>query len=154
MEKKYESQKLLETEELSLKGKTSSVKPKVTRVQIAESSSSSGATPLPTGVVEVDPLLENPNHLMRQRVLEGHHDAETVDEALQVLSLTSDSIERHPEKRLKAAYTVFEEREISRLRLESPNLRLSQVKQLVRKEWVKSPDNPLNQSHASYRDNP
>lgn len=45
---------------------------------------------------------------------------------------------------MKAAYTEFEERELPRLKAENPNLRLSQLKQMLRKEWQKSPDNPLN----------
>jgi hypothetical protein len=53
--------------------------------------------------------------------------------------------DRHPEKRLKAAYTAFEEKRIPQLKEEHPTLRLSQLKQLVKKEWQKSPENPLNQ---------
>ena len=93
---------------------------------------------------------------MRQRTLEGHHDAVTVDEAIAVLKVSDegggDSLDRHPERRMKASYAVFEEREIPRLKAENPNLRLSQVKQLVRKEWMKSPENPMNQSHATFNE--
>ena len=53
---------------------------------------------------------------------------------------------------MKAAYAAFEERELPRLKAENPNLRMSQVKQLVRKEWMKSPDNPMNKPHLAYNE--
>jgi hypothetical protein len=59
-------------------------------------------------------------------------------------------LDRHPEKRLKAAYNAFEESNLPRLKLENPNLRLSQLKQLLKKDWMKSPENPLNQRTISY----
>lgn len=83
-------------------------------------------------------------------------EARTVDEAIAVLSLSSTGvtandieIDRHPEKRLKAAYASFEEVHLPRLKQENPNLRLSQLKQMLKKDWMKSPDNPLNQRHAA-----
>lgn len=58
-------------------------------------------------------------------------------------------MDRHPEKRLKAAYNKFEEENLPKLKQENPNLRLSQLKQMIRKDWMKSPDNPLNQRLAA-----
>lgn len=55
-------------------------------------------------------------------------------------------MDKHPEKRMKAAYTAFEEITMPQLKAENPTLRLSQLKQLLRKEWLKSPQNPLNQN--------
>lgn len=60
------------------------------------------------------------------------------------------SIDRHPERRLKAAFAAFEEINLPRLKNEHPNLRLSQLKQMLKKEWMKSPENPLNQQLLSY----
>ena len=97
--------------------------------------------------VEPD-LEENPNVELLRRRAEGHEDASTVDEAISLLSV-SQPLEKHPEKRMKAAYTIFEERELPRLKAENPNLRMSQLKQLLRKDWMKSPENPLNQLHVS-----
>lgn len=51
----------------------------------------------------------------------------------------------HPEKRMKAAYQEFEDRELPKLKAENPNLRLTQLKQILWKEWQKSPENPINQ---------
>ena len=35
------------------------------------------------------------------------------------------------------------------LKIENPHMRLSQLKQALRKEWLKSPDNPLNKQLAA-----
>lgn len=61
-------------------------------------------------------------------------------------STKSQDVDKHPEKRMKAAYTAFEEKRLAQLKEEQPTLRLSQLKQLIFKEWQKSPENPLNQT--------
>ncbi len=66
------------------------------------------------------------------------------------ISTDETELDRHPERRLKAAYNAFEELNLPRLKLENPNLRLSQLKQLLKKDWMKSPENPLNQRTISY----
>lgn len=53
-------------------------------------------------------------------------------------------VDMNPEKRMKAAYTDFEATRLPQLKAENQNLRLSQLKQMLKKEWQKSPDNPLN----------
>ena len=153
LERKKEVQQLLAEEESKLTGKTATAAAgvggkKVTRAEIQEvkdkerqkpESCTAGAS------AEFLPLHENPNHLLLQRKLEGHHDASNVDEAIEVLTVSDKKVDIHPEKRLKAAYAAFEDRELPRLKSENPNLRLSQLKQLLKKEWMKSPDNPMNQ---------
>ena len=62
---------------------------------------------------------------------------------------SEDSVDKHPEKRMKAAYEEFENVRLPQLKAENPNLRLSQLKQMLRKEWMKSPDNPLNKKLAA-----
>ena len=52
---------------------------------------------------------------------------------------------------MKAAYEAFETERLPQLKAQNPTLRLSQLKQLLRKEWMKSPDNPLNQKLAAMR---
>lgn len=59
-------------------------------------------------------------------------------------SAKEKEIDKHPEKRLKAAFAAFEAENLERLKKEYPTLRLSQIKQMLRKEWMKSPANPLN----------
>jgi len=86
------------------------------------------------------PLEENINRADIDTV-----EARTVDEALSVLSVKdTPEIEKHPEKRMKAAYEEFEQERLPQLKVENPTLRLSQLKQLLRKEWLKHPNNPLN----------
>lgn len=96
------------------------------------------------------PLLENLN---RKDILE---EATTVDEALKMLAVSDTTeggdvgVDRHPERRMKAAYNAFEEARLPILKAENPSLRLSQLKQLIFEEWKKSPDNPLNQERLAY----
>uniref|UniRef100_A0A915PUD7 Coiled-coil domain-containing protein 124 n=1 Tax=Setaria digitata TaxID=48799 RepID=A0A915PUD7_9BILA len=71
--------------------------------------------------------------------------ARTITEAINILSVSKPFIDRHPERRLKAAYQEFEEKMLPRLREEYPTYRLSQLKQVLKKQWQKSPENPLNQ---------
>ncbi|PIO66325.1 hypothetical protein TELCIR_11967 [Teladorsagia circumcincta] len=87
----------------------------------------------------VDHLEENLN-----QVEEGAATARTVAEAIQVLGGDREEIDKHPEKRMRAAYLAFEEAQLPRLKQEHPTYRLSQLKQLLKKEWLKSPENPLN----------
>ena len=51
---------------------------------------------------------------------------------------------------MKAAYEEFESERLPELKRENPNLRLSQLKQMLRKEWMKSPKNPFNQNVVEY----
>lgn len=51
---------------------------------------------------------------------------------------------------MRAAFTAFEEAQLPRLKQENPNMRLSQLKQLLKKEWLRSPDNPMNQRCAAF----
>lgn len=59
-------------------------------------------------------------------------------------SSSHKEVDKNPEKRVKAAYQDFEDKRLATLKAENPNLRLSQLKQILKKEWQKSPDNPLN----------
>ena len=51
---------------------------------------------------------------------------------------------------MKAAFTAFEEAQLPILKKQNPTLRLSQLKQILKKEWMKSPENPLNQMFKAY----
>lgn len=81
--------------------------------------------------------------------------ASGIDNALDALTLTSGSaekIEKHPERRFKAAYAAFEERRLQEMDNDGSGqgLRLQQRKDKVRKEFEKSPENPFNQVHAKF----
>ncbi|CAH0592137.1 unnamed protein product [Chrysodeixis includens] len=146
LQKKAEAKALLEKEMESLKAapKVAPPPPKITRAQIErmkEKSMKVEPVKVPSKIVVVDetPLEENLNRIQ----LDGEV-AQTVDEAISILGEKADS-DRHPEKRIKAAYTAFEEINLPILKAENPSLRLSQLKQLLKKEWTRSPQNPLNQ---------
>lgn len=159
LEKKNETKLLLEEEEKSLKGK---VKPepaqKVTRAQIAteqdkkDTLAKNDKLKEQQKTIHDEPLEVNPNQAMAELLAkEGAVEARSVDDAIATLSVES-KVERHPEKRMKAAYLEFEERELPRLKQENPNLRLSQLKQMLKKDWMKSPDNPMNAAHRAYNE--
>jgi len=53
---------------------------------------------------------------------------------------------------MKAAYDAFENENLPKLKQEHPTLRLSQLKQLLKKEWIKAPENPFNKSTKVYNE--
>jgi hypothetical protein len=143
--KKAEAKQLLEQEMSSIKkpGKVNPP-PKITRAQISANANTN------TVKKEIDkkekvvthldePLEENINRLK----IEGE-EARTITEAISILSSKSDDSDKHPERRMKAAYTAFENRRLEEMKMEFPSLRLSQLKQMIFKEWQKSTENPLN----------
>ncbi len=72
--------------------------------------------------------------------------------ALDALSLTSanqDKIDKHPERRFKAAYNAFEERRLEDMK-DDKGLRRQQKIDQIRKEFEKHADNPFNQVSGSY----
>lgn len=82
----------------------------------------------------------------------GSLNATGIDNALDALSLTAkdnDKIDRHPERRFKAAYAAFEERRLDEMK-DDKGLRRQQKIDQIRKEFEKHPDNPFNQVSASY----
>lgn len=77
--------------------------------------------------------------------------ASGIDNALDALSLTNkdtSKIDRHPERRFKAAYAAFEARRLPEIEQENPGLRRQQRIELCRKEFEKSEENPFNQVHV------
>lgn len=59
-------------------------------------------------------------------------------------------IERHPERRFKAAFEAYKERELPRVKEEHKGLRLNQYHELLYKQFQKSPENPFNQLTVGY----
>ncbi|XP_056585524.1 coiled-coil domain-containing protein 124 [Triplophysa dalaica] len=150
LERKRENQRLLDEEDAKIKGKqTKEIPCKVTQAQIKEILQSG------QNVEDIEekekshlemPLEENINRIVPE---EGTVEARTIEDAIAALG-TKEDVDRHPERRMKAAFAAFEEVNLPRLKMENPNMRLSQLKQLLKKEWTKSPENPLNQRVASF----
>ncbi|XP_063980594.1 coiled-coil domain-containing protein 124 [Diachasmimorpha longicaudata] len=139
LEKKAEAKALLEQELATIKigGKQSAAK--ISRAEIMSATEKRNQVAMKKKEEE-KPIEENLNRI----VLEGET-AHGIDEALSILSVKDPEIDRHPEKRVRAAYLSFEERMMPIIKDQNPTLRLSQLKQILKKEWMKSPDNPLNQ---------
>lgn len=76
-------------------------------------------------------------------------EADSLDGALSVLDLASgggaSGIDKHPEKRMKAAMIAFREVHMPLLRAENPSLKKTQLDERIWKLWQKSSDNPMLQ---------
>ncbi|KAH6919171.1 hypothetical protein BKA70DRAFT_1249472 [Coprinopsis sp. MPI-PUGE-AT-0042] len=59
-------------------------------------------------------------------------------------------LEAHPERRFKAAFAAYSERELPNLRKDHPGLRLQQYNDLLYKNFQKSPENPFNQVTVAF----
>ncbi|XP_056133199.1 coiled-coil domain-containing protein 124 [Lampris incognitus] len=152
LERKKENQRLLEEENARLKGRSTKEATsggKVTRAQIEETLHvEQQQQPKPKEKSNLEtPLEENVNRIIPD---EGTVEARTIEDAITMLSMEPEELDRHPERRMKAAFAAFEEVNMPRLKKENPNMRLSQLKQLLKKEWTKSPENPLNQGFLNY----
>ncbi|KAB5532756.1 hypothetical protein GE09DRAFT_1145850 [Coniochaeta sp. 2T2.1] len=86
----------------------------------------------------------------------GALNASGIDNALDALSLATApdaaKVDRHPERRFKAAFAAFEERRLREMDSDGSGqgLRQNQKREKIRKEFEKSPENPFNQVSASY----
>ena len=135
--RKAEKDALLAEEEKGLRAtpKSSKAAPKKTRgldlAQLDDPSSSSSSSSKPAAL-----------------------NATGIDNAIDALSLTSanpsEKIDRHPERRFKAAYAAFEARRLPEVEEEHKGLRKNQRIELIRKEFEKHPDNPFNQANARF----
>ncbi|KAM7012059.1 coiled-coil domain-containing protein 124 [Tautogolabrus adspersus] len=156
LERKKENQRLLDEESARLKGKLqkeAAAGGKLTRAQIEEvlqneqlQAEQEQQQPKEKSHLET-PLEENVNRIIPE---EGSVEARTIEDAISVLSTGPEDLDHHPERRMKAAFAAYEEANMPRLKKENPNMRLSQLKQQLKKEWMKSPENPLNQRFAGY----
>lgn len=90
-------------------------------------------------VPKVIPMEENLN-----RALADVHIASGIDQAITVLKVKETGDDRHPEKRMKAAFKSYEDLELPIIKAQNPSLKLSQLKQIIFKNWQKSPQNPVN----------
>jgi len=111
LDKKNELRQLLEQEEQSIKGKTKTQPTqKITRAQIQTEQERKNAQEKNEKLKEQqktihdEPLHENPNQRMAELLAtEGAVEARSVEDAIATLSIDS-KVERHPERRMKAAY--------------------------------------------------
>lgn len=88
--------------------------------------------------------------------------ASNIDDALDLMEVVTaktdkasvgtmaSGLERHPERRFKAAFEAYMERELPEVKKDYPGLRLQQYKDLMFKSFQKSPENPFNQTTVAY----
>ncbi|XP_073820174.1 coiled-coil domain-containing protein 124 [Musca autumnalis] len=147
--RKAEAKALLDQEMNSIKTQGKQPLAKISRQQVLEEMEkkqkaldaiAAANKPQARVVVQTNYIEENLNRAMADVEV-----ASTVDQALAVLSVKDDEEDKHPEKRMRAAYKAFEAANLPRIKAENPSMRLSQWKQILMKEWNKSPDNPFNQ---------
>ncbi|XP_005190972.1 coiled-coil domain-containing protein 124 [Musca domestica] len=148
--RKAEAKALLDQEMNSIKTQGKQPLAKISRQQVLEEMEkkqraldaiAAANKPQPRVVVQTNYIEENLNRSMADVEV-----ASTVDQALAVLSVKDEEEDKHPEKRMRAAYKAFEAANLPRIKAENPSMRLSQWKQILMKEWNKSPDNPFNQA--------
>eukprot|EP00250_Pteridium_aquilinum_P026783 c33586_g1_i1 orf=101-787(+) len=163
--KKAEAKKLMEQEEKELEtygkrvdkkqGRVSIPTPKVTAAELARQKELEQAKLQADaeGSKKKDRRMADTEEYERLVTVENTNrednivDARSVDTAIAQMTLTSDlPPDRHPERRLKAAFKAFEEAELPRLKEEKPGLTHTQYGEMIWKLWKKSPDNPLNQA--------
>mmetsp|Transcript_24044 Transcript_24044/g.47136 ORF Transcript_24044/g.47136 Transcript_24044/m.47136 type:complete len:305 (+) Transcript_24044:40-954(+) len=101
------------------------------------------------GIMEVpENITDNANHAIEDERKGGVAVAFGVDDTLNQLKgiVKGDAaVDRNPEKRRKALFRQYEQREMERLREENPKLKRSQLKERIFEAWKKSPENPMNQ---------
>ncbi|KAL5257954.1 hypothetical protein ACHWQZ_G012788 [Mnemiopsis leidyi] len=141
LERKKLAAQMLAEEEATLEAAASSKTPakKVTQAELSRRKEEQERQKEESQKEKEEPIPENLNHVMTDVEV-----AQSVEQAIAALDMP-DGVDMHPEKRVKAAWNAFEQGRISQLRAENPSLRLSQIRQMLRKEWQKSPLNPLNQ---------
>ncbi|WRT70754.1 uncharacterized protein IL334_007753 [Kwoniella shivajii] len=89
--------------------------------------------------------------------------AKGIDEMLEAMELVNQrtdkatlgakaaiSIDAHPERRFKAAFEAYLDRELPILKEEHPGLRQNQMRDLIYKQFQKAPENPFNQAKIAY----
>ncbi|EED22267.1 DUF1014 domain protein [Talaromyces stipitatus ATCC 10500] len=79
--------------------------------------------------------------------------ASGIENALDALELTESGnakIDRHPERRFKAAYAAFEARRLPEIEAEHPGLRKQQRVEICKKEFEKSDENPFNKVNVAF----
>eukprot|EP00053_Salpingoeca_punica_P004471 m.49308 g.49308 ORF g.49308 m.49308 type:complete len:213 (-) comp12809_c0_seq1:361-999(-) len=85
-------------------------------------------------------LTENPNQISLD---ENEEEARGVAEAIELLSPGSFKMEKQ-----KSLFAQFSEEMTPQIQAENPGLKLSQVRERVKRAWSRSPANPANQAKA------
>jgi len=153
--RKQEAARILAEEEASLPSKPKSA-PKASNKKGAGSKTPAGPGAIAAGGLSASDSKKSVENDVEQ--LQESFSATGIDDALDLMEVVNAKtdkastgaaaagLERHPERRFKAALEAYTERELPTLKEEHPGLRLNQYKELLYKQFQKSPDNPFNQT--------
>ncbi|KAI8987271.1 hypothetical protein BDF20DRAFT_254455 [Mycotypha africana] len=136
LRRKQEAQKQLEEEEKALNKPKAPSKPNYTKKVVYTPNKPASAAKKSTETAPAD----------KKETEEAASNKKKTNNVDKVL--TENDIEKHPERRFKTALKDFEERELKNYRAEYPGLRLSQLKEIMYKDFQKSPENPFNQANV------
>ncbi|KAJ2452208.1 hypothetical protein EV183_003066 [Coemansia sp. RSA 2336] len=89
------------------------------------------------------------------------YQARNIDDALLLLDTVvedteepsaqkSQLVDRHPERRFKAALNAYMDKHFDSVKAENPGLRKRQIDDILFKRFKKSPENPFNQVHVAH----
>ncbi|KAF8626237.1 hypothetical protein AX15_004917 [Amanita polypyramis BW_CC] len=149
--RKAENAKLLAEEEAS----------EPSKVKSAPKAGSKKATPKPAGPGAIAAGGGLGGNAAPQEEVESYT-ATGIDNAIDLLTVVTAkmdkasvgqqaaNIERHPERRFKAAFEAYQDRELPKIKEKHPGLRLQQYKDLLHKQFQKAPENPFNQATVAY----
>lgn len=161
--KKAEREALLAAEESSLPTKTKAAPKAGAKKKAADKPLAPGTT----GVSRY--TIDDPMNLRRAKGADGQPEeivelsARGLDEMLEALEVVNQktdkaalgakaaiSIDAHPERRFKAAFEAYLDRELPILKEEHPGLRQNQMRDIIYKQFQKAPENPFNQAKIAY----
>lgn len=154
--KKAEAKRLAAEEDAAMASisktaaKKSSAAPKVTSHQLtlqqeadrkAQQAAAEEAAKAKKRVVTEDSYVQLVDSQNVNRAANGA-EARSVAEALEALGVQEEE-DKHPERRMKAAFAAYKERQLPIVKEEKPGLKQSQYQDMIFKAWQKSPENPL-----------
>ncbi|KAK0455180.1 DUF1014-domain-containing protein [Desarmillaria tabescens] len=157
LERKAENARLLAEEEAAV--------PKVKAAPKAGAKKAAKPTPKPAGpgAIAAGGGLDDDGKKEWESAEPESFSATGIDNALDLLEVVTAKmdkasvgqqaagIERHPEVSIcAAAFEAYQERELPKLKQDHPGLRLQQYKDLLHKQFQKSPENPFNQTVVAY----
>lgn len=94
-------------------------------------------------VIDTDKEFVNPNFINNQINERGIEivEASGLEDALS--ELTMNEFDKHPEKRMRAAWNAYFEKQLPIFKAEYPNFTRGKLINMIQKEFKKSPDNPI-----------
>ncbi|KAJ2847804.1 hypothetical protein IWW36_003665 [Coemansia brasiliensis] len=152
--RKAQADKLLEEENKSIKGGKPKAAPKSKPTKPATRGSEKKAVIKE----QAQATAEQQNAPVKE------YQARNIDDALLLLDTVNEDVgessmsaaqkgqlvDRHPERRFKAALNAYTDKHFESVKAENPGLRKRQIDDIIFKQFKKSPENPFNQVHVAH----